>query len=165
MVLAAGRRVDNALLNSPAPAPRSAQICGIADGGIPFFINAMAVLSSNECKLPNPSGLNVHAFELKPDDFDSLDQGFNQICKSIPLNKNEQLCPERHFFQKEQNLFYILVVYTTSLMKAPDSLSSNIVYLCGEFSHVFHQMLTKAFKENNIGVTVEQFSVLAMLFY
>ncbi|HEX6890396.1 MAG TPA: MarR family transcriptional regulator [Chryseolinea sp.] len=50
-------------------------------------------------------------------------------------------------------------------MEAPDSLSSNIVYLCGEFSHVFHQMLTKAFKENNIVVTVEQFSVLAMLFY
>ena len=50
-------------------------------------------------------------------------------------------------------------------MKTPDSLSSNIIYLCGEFSHVFHQMLTKAFKENKIVVTVEQFSVLAMLFY
>ena len=50
-------------------------------------------------------------------------------------------------------------------MKAPDSLSSNIVYLCGEFSHVFHQMLTREFKENRIAVTVEQFSVLAMLFY
>jgi len=50
-------------------------------------------------------------------------------------------------------------------MKAPDSLSSNIIYLCGEFSHVFHQVLTRKFKENKIGVTVEQFSVLAMLFY
>jgi len=50
-------------------------------------------------------------------------------------------------------------------MKAPDSLSSNIVYLCGEFSHVFHQTLTREFKENGIIVTVEQFSVLAMLFY
>ena len=50
-------------------------------------------------------------------------------------------------------------------MKAPNSLSSNIVYLCGEFSHVFHQMLTREFKENDIAVTVEQFSVLAMLFY
>ena len=50
-------------------------------------------------------------------------------------------------------------------MKAPDSLSSNIIYLCGEFSHVFHQMLTREFKENDIVVTVEQFSVLAMLFY
>jgi DNA-binding MarR family transcriptional regulator len=50
-------------------------------------------------------------------------------------------------------------------MNAPDSLSSNIIYLCGEFSHVFHQVLTKAFKGNKIGVTVEQFSVLAMLFY
>ena len=50
-------------------------------------------------------------------------------------------------------------------MKAPDSLSSNIVYLCGEFSHTFHQMLTKGFKENNIVVTVEQFAILVMLFY
>ena len=50
-------------------------------------------------------------------------------------------------------------------MKAPSSLSTNIIYLCGEFSHVFHQMLTKEFKGNGIAVTVEQFSVLAMLFY
>lgn len=50
-------------------------------------------------------------------------------------------------------------------MKAPDSLSSNIIYLCGEFSHVFHQMLTKEFKDSAIEVTVEQFSILAMLFY
>lgn len=50
-------------------------------------------------------------------------------------------------------------------MKSPDSLSSNIIYLCGEFAHTFHQMLTKEFKEYDIVVTVEQFSVLAMLFY
>lgn len=50
-------------------------------------------------------------------------------------------------------------------MPTPNSLSSNIVYLCGEFTHKFHQMLTREFKDNAIGVTVEQFSVLAMLFY
>jgi DNA-binding MarR family transcriptional regulator len=50
-------------------------------------------------------------------------------------------------------------------MSAPDSLSSNIVYLCGEFAHRMHQMLTKSFKEHRILVTVEQFSVLALLFY
>ena len=50
-------------------------------------------------------------------------------------------------------------------MKAPDSLSSNIIYQCGEFSHKVHQLLTKQLKENNIPVTVEQFSVLATLFY
>jgi DNA-binding MarR family transcriptional regulator len=50
-------------------------------------------------------------------------------------------------------------------MKSPASLSSNIIYLCGQFSHAFHQMLTSEFKENDIVVTVEQFSVLAMLFY
>lgn len=50
-------------------------------------------------------------------------------------------------------------------MTAPDSLSSNIVYLCGEFTHRLHQMLTKSFKDNRILVTVEQFSVLALLFY
>jgi DNA-binding MarR family transcriptional regulator len=50
-------------------------------------------------------------------------------------------------------------------MKAPDSLSSNIIYLCGEFSHRFHQVLTREFRNNGIDVTVEQFSVLAMLLY
>ena len=50
-------------------------------------------------------------------------------------------------------------------MTAPNSLSTNIIYLCGEFAHVFHQMLTKEFKDNGIAVTVEQFSILAMLFY
>lgn len=50
-------------------------------------------------------------------------------------------------------------------MKTPDSLRSNIIYLCGEFSHAFHQVLTREFKENSVAVTVEQFSVLAMLFY
>ena len=50
-------------------------------------------------------------------------------------------------------------------MAAPSSLSTNIVYLSGEFSHAFHQMLTKEFKNNAIAVTVEQFSVLVMLFY
>ena len=50
-------------------------------------------------------------------------------------------------------------------MKVPNSLSSNIIYLCGEFSHVFHQRLTREFRDNAIAVTVEQFSVLAILFY
>ena len=50
-------------------------------------------------------------------------------------------------------------------MNAPSSLSTNIIYLCGEFSHVFHQMLTREFKANRIAVTVEQFAILATLFY
>jgi hypothetical protein len=46
MVLPPGNRVDNALVNSPDPAPRSAHVCGMAEGGIPIFINVMAVLGS-----------------------------------------------------------------------------------------------------------------------
>jgi DNA-binding MarR family transcriptional regulator len=48
---------------------------------------------------------------------------------------------------------------------APKSLDTNIIYLCGAFSHGFHQALTLEFKNQGILVTVEQFSILALLFY
>ena len=47
----------------------------------------------------------------------------------------------------------------------PLSLQTNIIFLCGDFVHVFHQALTRAFKANRIPVTIEQFSILAILFY
>jgi DNA-binding MarR family transcriptional regulator len=47
----------------------------------------------------------------------------------------------------------------------PSSLQTNIIFLCGDFVHVFHQALTRAFKANRIPVTIEQFSILAILFY
>lgn len=50
-------------------------------------------------------------------------------------------------------------------MSAPRSLETNVIFLCGELSHHFHRALTNAFKENRIGITVEQFSILALLFY
>jgi len=50
-------------------------------------------------------------------------------------------------------------------MSAPGSLSTNVIYLCGELSHIFHRALTSGFAAKGIRVTVEQFSVLALLFY
>jgi len=47
----------------------------------------------------------------------------------------------------------------------PDSLENNIIFLCGEFSHLFHHALTAMFKKHRIPVSVEQFSILALLFY
>ncbi|HEY5748014.1 MAG TPA: MarR family transcriptional regulator [Chryseolinea sp.] len=47
----------------------------------------------------------------------------------------------------------------------PQSLQTNIIFLCGDFVHVFHQALTRSFKANRIPVTIEQFSILAILFY
>jgi DNA-binding MarR family transcriptional regulator len=47
----------------------------------------------------------------------------------------------------------------------PQSLQTNIIFLCGDFVHVFHHTLTRAFKANRIPVTIEQFSILAILFY
>jgi len=47
----------------------------------------------------------------------------------------------------------------------PVSLQTNIIFRCGNFVHVFHQALTRAFKANRIPVTIEQFSILAILFY
>ena len=50
-------------------------------------------------------------------------------------------------------------------MSGPRSLETNVLFLCGELTHVLHRALTEAFKKNRIHVTVEQFSVLALLFY
>jgi DNA-binding MarR family transcriptional regulator len=47
----------------------------------------------------------------------------------------------------------------------PKSLETNIIFLCSDFAHVFHQALTRAFKANRVSVTIEQFSILAILFY
>ena len=47
----------------------------------------------------------------------------------------------------------------------PISLQTNIIFSCGDFVHVFHRALTRAFKSNRIPVTIEQFSILAILFY
>lgn len=50
-------------------------------------------------------------------------------------------------------------------MASPASLQTNVVYLCGEFAHRFHRALTAGFREQHVDLTVEQFSVLAVLFY
>jgi DNA-binding MarR family transcriptional regulator len=50
-------------------------------------------------------------------------------------------------------------------MKTPGSLQQNLIYLNGEFSHQFHLALTAAFRAGHLKVTVEQFSILALLFY
>lgn len=47
----------------------------------------------------------------------------------------------------------------------PLSLQTNIIFLCGDFTHVFQQALSRTFKSNNIPVTIEQFAILAILFY
>lgn len=47
----------------------------------------------------------------------------------------------------------------------PNSLSENPLYLAGELTHRFHKRLTHAFRTAKLGVTVEQFSVLALLYY
>ena len=47
----------------------------------------------------------------------------------------------------------------------PVSLQTNVIFLSGDFVHVFHRALTRAFKANRIPVTIEQFSILAILFY
>jgi DNA-binding MarR family transcriptional regulator len=50
-------------------------------------------------------------------------------------------------------------------MTFPRSLDTNILYLCGEVTHTLHRALTASFRRSGIGVTVEQFSILALLFY
>lgn len=50
-------------------------------------------------------------------------------------------------------------------MSTPNSLDTNVLYLAGELTHVLHRALTATFRKNRIGVTVEQFSILAVLYY
>lgn len=47
----------------------------------------------------------------------------------------------------------------------PNSLAENPLYLAGELTHRFHRRLAGAFRAAEMGVTVEQFSVLALLYY
>jgi DNA-binding MarR family transcriptional regulator len=47
----------------------------------------------------------------------------------------------------------------------PAGLDQNIIFLSAEFSHRFGQALAAAFKQHNIDITTEQFSVLVVLWY
>jgi MarR family transcriptional regulator, organic hydroperoxide resistance regulator len=48
---------------------------------------------------------------------------------------------------------------------APKSLQTNIIFLCGDFAHMFQRTLSLLFRAGRIPVTIEQFAVLAILFY
>jgi len=50
-------------------------------------------------------------------------------------------------------------------MKAPESLDENIIYQIGETSRLAHKRVTAIFSERGFDVTVEQFGVLALLWY
>ncbi|MBE9511445.1 MAG: MarR family transcriptional regulator [Bacteroidetes bacterium] len=50
-------------------------------------------------------------------------------------------------------------------MEAPKSLDENIIYQIGETSKLVHKRVTAIFLERGFDVTVEQFSVLALLWY
>lgn len=47
----------------------------------------------------------------------------------------------------------------------PASLDQNIIYLCADFSHKFSQAMAAAFREHDIDITAEQFSILVTLWY
>lgn len=47
----------------------------------------------------------------------------------------------------------------------PTSLSDNVAYLIGDIQHRIYQHITQLFRENNINVTIEQFTVLSVLWY
>ncbi len=50
-------------------------------------------------------------------------------------------------------------------MKAPESLDDNIIYQIGEAQRLAHKKVTSSFSEQEFDVTVEQFGVLALLWY
>ncbi len=50
-------------------------------------------------------------------------------------------------------------------MKDPNTLEENIIYRIGELSRLFHKKITAEFVARNFGVTVEQFGILATLWY
>ena len=50
-------------------------------------------------------------------------------------------------------------------MKKPDSLNSNLLFLSGKLTKRLHEVLTELISENGFDVTVEQFSILSVLWY
>lgn len=50
-------------------------------------------------------------------------------------------------------------------MKEPQSFEDNVIYLIGEITRLAHRRVTAIFNENNFDVTVEQFGLLALLWY
>jgi len=58
----------------------------------------------------------------------------------------------------------MLDAYTT-IMKIPESLNDNIIYQIGEATRMAHKRVTEIFSQRDFGVTVEQFGVLALLWY
>jgi DNA-binding MarR family transcriptional regulator len=50
-------------------------------------------------------------------------------------------------------------------MKEPSSLEDNILYQIGEAQRLAHKKVTSSFSEQGFDVTVEQFGVLALLWY
>lgn len=50
-------------------------------------------------------------------------------------------------------------------MKEPQSLDDNILYQMGELIRIVHRHLTAIFHQKRFGVTVEQFGILALLWY
>ena len=50
-------------------------------------------------------------------------------------------------------------------MESPKSLDENIIYQIGETSKLVHKRVTEIFSERGFNVTVEQFGVLAFLWY
>lgn len=50
-------------------------------------------------------------------------------------------------------------------MEAPKSLDENIIFQIGETSRIVHKKVTAMFAERGFNVTVEQFGVLAFLWY
>ena len=50
-------------------------------------------------------------------------------------------------------------------MKTPTSLNDNVLYQIGEITRLAHKKISKVFSDKDFPVTVEQFSVLALLWY
>ena len=50
-------------------------------------------------------------------------------------------------------------------MKTPSSLDDNLIYQIGEIARMVHKSVTDIFAERKFDVTVEQFGILAMLWY
>jgi DNA-binding MarR family transcriptional regulator len=47
----------------------------------------------------------------------------------------------------------------------PKNLHENIAFLIGEASHLFYNKVSRTFREKKLNVTIEQFSILTILWY
>jgi len=82
------------------------------------------------------------------------------------LTRNTSIIVTKNIiFVYYQSIYIFVVVYTTIKMLKPEYLTDNFFFIIGAINNQFNNKINKLFRETNLHITVEQFSILALLWY